>query len=192
MPFRVPAEDLERSSTMPRAGHPRPERDDPAQGSGDRQVLTKVDPAVKGIGAANTMVCDRHDRSATTPTTGRPSKPGARHAAADYDRGDLKGKTVLVLGAGGAARAARLRPAQRAAEVDHLRPHPRRAEQLAEQIAVQVGRLGQPLRRQRPTSIINCTPVGMHPNVDETPYDRLHLGRTWSSSTRFTTRRARC
>jgi 3-dehydroquinate dehydratase/shikimate dehydrogenase len=27
----------------------------------------------------------------------------------------------------------------------------------------------------KPTLLINCTPVGMHPNLDETPFEAKHL-----------------
>jgi 3-dehydroquinate dehydratase/shikimate dehydrogenase len=51
---------------------------------------------------------------------------------------------------------------------------PRRAQQLAESVQCKWvdwnNRYGV-----TPDVIINCTPVGMHPNVDETAYDRLHL-----------------
>ncbi len=176
VPFRVPAEDLNQFLDDCRElGVQRSERHHSAQGSGDPEAH-KIDPEVKGIGAANTVVFGTGDSfPATIPTTARRSTRWSAPCSRRYDRGNLKGKTVLVLGAGGAARADRLRPAGvvRPRSIISSRTA-RRAQQLAEQMQCKWvdwnNRYGV-----TPDMIVNCTPVGMHPNVDETPYDRLHL-----------------
>jgi 3-dehydroquinate dehydratase / shikimate dehydrogenase len=175
VPFRVPAEDLDRFLD-----------DCPELGVRGLSVtiphkeavlakLAKAGPAVKGIGAANTIVWDggklvgyNTDYQAGIDSLERAMQPPA------YDRGGLEAKTVLVLGAGGAARAIAYGARAERAEVIISGRTPRRAQQLAESVQCKWvdwnNRYGV-----TPDVIINCTPVGMHPNVDETPYDRLHL-----------------
>jgi 3-dehydroquinate dehydratase/shikimate dehydrogenase len=175
VPFRVPAEDLNRflddcpelgvrglSVTIPHKEAVLPR-------------LSKAGPAVKGMGAANTIVWEgtglvgyNTDYQAGIDALERAMRRPA------YDRGGIEGKTVLVLGAGGAARAIAYGVRSKGAEVIISGRTPRRAQQLAESIGCKWvdwnNRYGV-----TPDVIINCTPVGMHPNVDESPYDRLHL-----------------
>jgi 3-dehydroquinate dehydratase/shikimate dehydrogenase len=175
VPFRVPAEELNAflddcpelgvrglSVTIPHKEAVLPR-------------LAKAGPAVRGMGAANTIVWEDQalvgyntDYQAGIDSLSRAMQPP------DYDRGTLDGKTVLVLGAGGAARALAYGVRSNKAEVIISGRTPRRAQQLAESLQCKWvdwnNRYGV-----TPDVIINCTPVGMHPNVDETPYDRLHL-----------------
>jgi 3-dehydroquinate dehydratase/shikimate dehydrogenase len=141
------------------------------------KFLTKVDPAVKGIGAVNTVLFKGPDvlgyntdyKAAMdcleqalggTPGPGSPSP--------------LKEKKVLVLGAGGVARAVMYGLHRRGAKTTIAGRTRSRAQYLAETFG---GRCVEWSARHMSDVeiIVNCTPVGMHPNVDETPFNKSHL-----------------
>jgi 3-dehydroquinate dehydratase/shikimate dehydrogenase len=176
VPFRVPAEHLDQFLA-----------DAPAWGIRGLSVtiphkeavlrkMTKFDPAVKGIGAANTIVFNddgligyNTDYRAAIDSLERAIK----HASHLHGE-SLERKTVLVLGSGGAARAVAYGLKKHNAEVVIAGRTSGRAKALADAIDCDVidwnNRHGF-----SPDILVNCTPVGMHPNVDETPYDKLHL-----------------
>jgi len=137
--------------------------------------LNKVEAAVKGIGAANTIIFDgdslagyNTDCRAAMESLDRAMQPPA------YDRGSIDGKTVLVLGAGGAARAIVYALQRRNAKVVVASRTTSRAEQLADQFGCSV--VDWETRYSvSPDLLVNCTPVGMHPFVDETPFEKHHL-----------------
>jgi shikimate dehydrogenase len=88
----------------------------------------------------------------------------------------LAGQTALVLGAGGAARAAIYGLWQQGAKVLVTNRTLERAVQLLEQLTFSAGITGvQALTldeavEKAPTLVINCTPVGMAPRVEESPW----------------------
>ena len=125
--------------------------------------------AAREIGAANTLIFGATSGIAgrTTPTPAACS-PRCRVAA---------GARALVLGAGGAARAAVWALAARGRQVERLEPH-RGAR--AEPVASELGEAG-PGRGRRPTEstrryelIVNTTAVGLH---GEDPFAELPLRR---------------
>ena len=77
-------------------------------------------------------------------------------------------KQVLILGAGGVARSIAFGLMRRGAHLTITNRHDERASALAEEVGCRFVTWSQ-----RATSIadviINCTPVGMHPQVDDTP-----------------------
>jgi 3-dehydroquinate dehydratase/shikimate dehydrogenase len=80
----------------------------------------------------------------------------------------LQSKVVLILGAGGAARAIGHALHREGAMVSVANRTPERSQKLAEEIgcrAIDWGARHSVLC----DVLINCTSVGMHPNVDETP-----------------------
>jgi 3-dehydroquinate dehydratase / shikimate dehydrogenase len=85
----------------------------------------------------------------------------------------LSGVRAAVVGAGGAARAVSVALASSGADV---RVHARRCRQ-AEEVAVLVGaEVGAwPVPAGSWDLLVNCTPVGMTPGVDETPIDAERL-----------------
>jgi 3-dehydroquinate dehydratase / shikimate dehydrogenase len=80
----------------------------------------------------------------------------------------LVDKQVLVLGAGGVARSIAFGLARRGANLTITSRHDERATSLAEEVGCRMVTWSQ-----RATSIadviVNCTPVGMHPHLDDTP-----------------------
>ncbi len=82
----------------------------------------------------------------------------------------VRGKSVLVMGAGGAARAIAFALNDRGADLHIVNRTPERARLLAEGVADDVGWNSiNKLEQYAGNSdiIINTTPVGMHPHVDE-------------------------
>ena len=125
----------------------------------------EADQLAKQIGAVNTVAF----------TTGRPegyntdglgSLQVLREVA-----GDLAGTTVLILGAGGAAKAIAFYLDAEGASVTIADRTRARAEELAQRLAnaVAIG-LGSELATKLAAAdiLINATSVGMHPRVDET------------------------
>jgi shikimate dehydrogenase len=137
--------------------------------------LDEVHPRAKAVGAVNTIVAqpDRTLRGDNTDVVGF-LEPLAPYRAA------LQGVSVVILGAGGAARAAayallttfgleRLtlaarRPAQAEHLATHLAPHDAGD-------ALHVVPLDRAQRLVRHAKlVVNATPVGMHPRTDATPW----------------------
>ena len=86
----------------------------------------------------------------------------------------LENKRVLVLGAGGVARAVMYGLQRRGAKTTIASRTKSRAQSLADSFGARC--VEWPARLISDTEIIgNCTPIGMHPNVDETPFNKSHL-----------------
>jgi 3-dehydroquinate dehydratase/shikimate dehydrogenase len=75
----------------------------------------------------------------------------------------LAGSRVLLLGAGGAARAAAFALTQAGSVVCLSTRRPERARALARAVGAQVVERAE-LRREYFDAIVNCTPVGLHPH----------------------------
>jgi 3-dehydroquinate dehydratase/shikimate dehydrogenase len=137
--------------------------------------LTKADGAVRGIGACNTVIFEGNSRLGYN-TDYRAAMSSLEAAMRAAGRGDnpLAGKTALVLGAGGAGKAIAYGLIRRGAKVVLSDGVPRQASELARRFKCREVKWS--LRHTVSTDLlINCTPVGMHPNVDETPYEKHHL-----------------
>ncbi len=181
IPFRVPAEQIDRflqdAGRWPLAGlsvtipH-------------KQAVLSHAphqDDLVRSIGAANTLAFGPDGiRAFNTDAT---AAVESLRAASVEDHGlardtSLKSglgiRTALVLGAGGAARAVAFGLRERSVEVTVTA----RSIDQARAIAAEVGcRTVEWNSRHRVPHdcIVNATPVGMHPHVDETPFEKAHL-----------------
>ncbi len=99
----------------------------------------------------------------------------------------IAGERVLVLGAGGAARAAVYGLAGAGAEVAIVNRTPSRAEALVRHLHASAGIDGLRLMTLDEaagwgmTLIVNCTSVGLHPQVDQSPWSQnlpFPAGRT--------------
>ena len=86
----------------------------------------------------------------------------------------LKDKRVLILGAGGVARAAACAMQQQGASVVITN----RTKARAKELAAEMGCLTVPWENrgaEKLDVLINCTSVGMQPNVNESPYEQHWL-----------------
>jgi 3-dehydroquinate dehydratase/shikimate dehydrogenase len=137
--------------------------------------LTKKEPVVEGIGAVNTVLVEP-DGTMAGYNTDFQAGLDSLTAALEEDTGrhDLVGRTVLVLGAGGAAKALGFGLRRMGASVVIAGRTSARAQHLAEALDCRTVEWVNRYAVQADV-LINCTPVGMHPNVDATPYDKHHL-----------------
>lgn len=140
--------------------------------------LTQFDPAVETIGACNTVVFDGNSSygyntdyiaavtSIETAMIGRPVRAG--------EASPLQGARALVLGAGGAGKALAYGLRERGANVVIA---DRKAEE-GERIARWLGCEFCPWDEREGYVVqvlANCTPIGMFPNVDESPMEMKTL-----------------
>jgi len=135
-------------------------------------VADRTDGPVQEIGAANTLYRDRQGYWLASNTDYEAALASIRLGMETEGQVDesLSGKKVLLLGAGGAARAIGLGLARSGALLTIANRTHKRAQELASGLGCQ-----QIKWENRGTVfadvLVNCTPVGMHPNVDETPYE---------------------
>ncbi len=140
--------------------------------------VTKVDGGAKGVGAANTIIFNGAEligyntdyRGAMDSLEKAMNLPHGGHES-------LHGKVAMVLGAGGAAKAIGYGLKRRGADVVITGRTLEHAETLAKRLECKSIEWGA---RHAPAVdiLINCTPMGMHPNVDESPYDKHRLRPT--------------
>jgi len=137
--------------------------------------LTRCDPAVEEIGACNTISLENFDRLGYN-TDYKAAVFSIETAMGGRVDGvsPIQGKTALVLGAGGAGKALVYGLQQWGAKVAITDIDHARAVEVAEKFHCDTIEWG--MRHGIKCHILaNCTPVGMHPNVDETPFDRVGL-----------------
>jgi 3-dehydroquinate dehydratase/shikimate dehydrogenase len=132
-------------------------------------LLTEKDESVESTGACNTVVFDEGK------AYGYNTDYQAALDSLDNALGRLPGaatplldRQALLLGAGGAARAIAFGLARNGSSVTITNRHDDRATKLAEEVGCRTVSWG--MRASTIADIIvNCTPVGMHPEVDDTP-----------------------
>ncbi len=134
---------------------------------------TRVDGAAKGIGAVNTIVFHR-DEVLGFNTDYKACMASLDKRLATDRKQPLAGHTALVLGAGGAARAVVFGLVRRGADVVIAGRTHGRALVLAEKLGCRAIEW-ENRHNIKAEVLINATPVGMHPNVNETPYDKSKM-----------------
>jgi 3-dehydroquinate dehydratase / shikimate dehydrogenase len=138
-------------------------------------LLNYSDEAVRGIGATNTVVFREGQRYGYN-TDYSAAMSSLEEAIAGHFRDDaaLTNKTALVMGAGGVGRAIAFGLVERGAQVVVSDGVAERAGALAARLRCKA--IDWPARHGVYADIvINCTPIGMHPDVDDTPYGKHHL-----------------
>lgn len=138
--------------------------------------LTKLDGAARRVSAVNTVVFGKEgiigyntDYRAAIESL----EDGMGGKKAD-GTSPVMNKTALILGAGGVAKVFAHALRRRKAHVIIASRTSSRADNLAEQAKCKA--IDWSARHGISADVlINCTPVGMHPNVDETPFDRHHM-----------------
>lgn len=135
------------------------------------QSLDEMEDAVSAIGACNTIVFDGKKRIGynTDYAAALESLEPVIHEPTG-----LAGKVAMVLGAGGAAKAVAYGLKSRGCHVVITARNPEQAERLAHHLECESADW---LQRHRVDIdvLVNCTPVGMHPKVNEMPYDKLQI-----------------
>jgi len=137
----------------------------------------RQDDLVKRIGAANTLSFTPEGIVAanTDATAAVESLEAVLAETEQLAGGDGLGvKTALVLGAGGAARAVAFGLKQRGVEVTIAARTLERGKKVAADVGCKA--IDWSARHRMPHDcIVNATPIGMHPDVDATPFDKEHL-----------------
>ena len=136
--------------------------------------LDAVDAEAKVIGAVNTIVPTEQGWVGYN-TDGRGIRTAiAQHRGSDWS---WKGRRALVLGAGGAAKAAAYTMKKAGAEVIILNRTEEKALQLAQRLSCRYGRLSDLAEESRRgyDLLIQATAVGMTPNASETLVDPAFL-----------------
>jgi 3-dehydroquinate dehydratase/shikimate dehydrogenase len=128
------------------------------------------DETAAKVGAANTLI--RGEKGFTAYNTdyqaARDSLTTHLAAYSQEFKADLGNRSVLLLGAGGVARAMAHMLQREGAHVTIANRSSERAQDLAEDVGCQ--HCSWETRHTVSCNLlINCTPVGMHPNVDESP-----------------------
>ncbi|MFQ5956870.1 MAG: shikimate dehydrogenase [Candidatus Brocadiales bacterium] len=135
-------------------------------------LLDGLDPLARSIGAVNTVV-NRDSKLVGYNTDSTAAAKVIEDGLAE--NGDsIKGKKITIVGAGGAARAVAFGLRQKGAEITIVNRTEARAEALARDLGCHHRRLGE-LNKLDTEILVNCTSVGMHPNIKETPVPKKVL-----------------
>lgn len=141
--------------------------------------LDAIDPMAKKIGAVNTIVnmdgqlvgynTDCEAAIKVLEGVSRGERPFARTKDA-Y----LKGKKVTIIGAGGVARAIAFGLKECQAQITIINRNYERAQSLARDVGCIARKIDDPQAFDTDI-LINATPVGMYPKINETPIDKDKL-----------------
>jgi 3-dehydroquinate dehydratase/shikimate dehydrogenase len=174
VPFRVPAEYLEEFiDDCPSLGVRGLSVTIPHKEAMAR-ICNRIDGASKGIGAVNTVLFQEGLRLGfNTDYRAAMNVLDAKLGTAERST-PLAGHTALVLGAGGAARALVFGLVRRGADVVISSRTSTRAAALAKTMECRSVDW-EHRHKVKADVIVNATPIGMHPNVDETPFEMHSL-----------------
>ena len=125
-----------------------------------------VEPLAKKIGAVNTLLID--ERRISAYNTDYAGAMDAITETLGITRSDFKDWPVAVIGAGGAARAIVAGLADAGTKITIYNRTIERAKKLAADFNCDFAPLTD-LPNLKAKLVINCTSIGMYPNVDETP-----------------------
>ncbi|MFV0445849.1 MAG: shikimate dehydrogenase [Planctomycetaceae bacterium] len=129
------------------------------------------DPTVKATGAANTLYRDPTDRWFSANTDYEAALASLRLGMGDRD---LAGQRVLILGAGGVSRAIAHGVSRAGGMLTVTNRHKDRAAELAEEVGCTFV-TWENRGSVECDILINCTPVGMWPEMNETPFPQHWL-----------------
>jgi 3-dehydroquinate dehydratase/shikimate dehydrogenase len=132
-------------------------------------LLTQADGAVERTGSCNTMIVKEDGTRVGYNSDYRAAMDSLEAAYGGVEGGvsPLMNKNVLILGAGGVARPIAFGMVRRGAIVTICNRNDDKATKLAEEVSCRSA--NWTMRASfLPDIVINCTPVGMHPNVDDT------------------------
>ncbi len=133
---------------------------------------TQAEASCSGIGAINTMIFDRENRLGynTDYRAAMDCIAAIFQLPAGVER-SMQGKRVLILGAGGVSRAIAWGCHYRGAEVTIASRGFERAAVLGTELSCRVVPWDQ-RHDMNPHLLVNGTPVGMHPDLDRSPFNK--------------------
>jgi len=148
-----------------------------------------VEPLAEKIGAANTLVVTRasspwghgqdgratiHEPRLSAYNTDYTAALDAITAGMGISRAELKALPIAVIGAGGVARAIVAGLSDAGAKIKIYNRTVEKAEKLAAEFGCKFAGLDD-LANLDAKLLINCTSIGMHPNVNQTPLPKEYL-----------------
>jgi 3-dehydroquinate dehydratase / shikimate dehydrogenase len=133
----------------------------------------QIDRVSEKTGAVNTLVIEK-DGAVSGYNTDYAGALDAVTAAMGISRKDLSGWPVAVIGAGGVARSIVAGLADAGARITVYNRTISRAKELAHDFGCDFAPL-EALGSLDAKLLVNCTSIGMHPNVDETPVPQQYL-----------------
>jgi 3-dehydroquinate dehydratase / shikimate dehydrogenase len=138
--------------------------------------LTSIETAARDIGAVNTILFEDDGRRGYNTDFHAAMESIMKGIGDAESENPIGGRIALILGSGGVARAIAYGLKQREADVVISN----RTDSRAKQLAQQVGCRWVDWNARHSTKahlLVNCTPVGMHPNVDESPFHKHYMRR---------------
>jgi 3-dehydroquinate dehydratase/shikimate dehydrogenase len=126
-----------------------------------------IDPVAQQIGAVNTLTVGKNERI-TGCNTDYAGAMDALTGVMEISKKQLKGKTVACLGAGGVARAIVAGLTDVGARITIYNRTLEKAEGLAKEFECHFAATDE-LKNSNAQIIINCTSIGMYPNINESP-----------------------
>jgi len=138
-----------------------------------RRKVGFIEPLAEKIGAVNTLVVKDDGRTAGYNTDYAAALDSIT-STLKVDRAGLKKLVVAVIGAGGVARAIVAGLSNAGAKIKIYNRTIQKAEKLAAEFDCDFAGLDE-LQDIDAKLLINCTSIGMHPNVDATPLPQEYL-----------------
>ena len=132
-----------------------------------------VEPLAEKIGAVNTLIISRGGQLSAY-NTDYSAALDAITSTLGISRADLKDMTIAVIGAGGVARAIVAGLSDIGAKIKIYNRTLTRAEKLADEFNCDFAPLDD-LKNVDAKLLINCTSIGMYPDVDATPVPQEYL-----------------
>lgn len=139
------------------------------------RCVNAMDEDVAGIRAANTVLFNEDRISAHNTDCKAAIRSLLKVLQADpKDKEAFKGTRFLILGSGGVARAIGWGIKDRGGTISVSGRNLKSTEELANKL--EGNSVNWVARHGVQTDVlINCTPVGMHPNLNDSPFDERHL-----------------
>ncbi|TWT60243.1 shikimate dehydrogenase [Rubinisphaera italica] len=137
------------------------------------QAVDHVDEEVKTIGATNTLYRNNRGIWFAANTDLEAAMTTLREACkkAGWPEGGFNNRKVLILGSGGVARAIGLGVVSGGGQLTIAGRTKAKAKELSEQLKCQYC-TWENRGSQTPDVLINCTPIGMFPNMNESPFEQ--------------------
>jgi len=132
-----------------------------------------IEPLADKIGAVNTLIIGT-DGKLSAYNTDYAAALDAITSTMGITRADLKDLPVAVIGAGGVARAIMAGLSDVSARIKIYNRTVKKAEKLAAEFNCDFAGLDD-LPNLEAKLLINCTSIGMHPNIDATPFPQEGL-----------------
>ena len=138
--------------------------------------VDEIDAVAREIGAINTVLFRDGKKYGFNTDLPAAMASIASVVKTRYGSNGMKGRRALILGAGGVAKTVAYGLVQQGAEVVICSRTSARSELLAEQLHCEVLEWDR-RHNEEFDLLVNGTPVGMHPNLDQTPFEKRGLRR---------------